>query len=106
MMARRLIPRGRRGLSVSLGMLLALALAGLLGAGGAAHAAPRDNGSRPSYGVAFAGIGVVRVLTHYYVSPQDTQVGPGTPPAVGAPYTVYTPCASNGVIVGTTGNGA
>ncbi|HEX6819973.1 MAG TPA: hypothetical protein VF120_16475, partial [Ktedonobacterales bacterium] len=60
----------RRGHAVSLSLLLALtlALAGFFAAVSPSHAAShdtRDSTTRPSYGAAFAGIGVVRVLTYY-----------------------------------------
>ena len=67
----------------------ALALGIPLLAGQPARAAESD---RPLQSVAYAQVAVVRVLTYYYGVTSD----------VAAPVPVLSPCASDGVLIGTT----
>jgi serine/threonine protein phosphatase PrpC len=77
-------------------VVLALALIASLLALGipmvAGQAARAEGSDRPSQSVALARVAVVRVLTYYY----------GTTSANPAPIPVLAPCASDGVLVGTT----
>ncbi len=78
-------------------VLAALSLAAWPAAIPSAHASPAgatDAADRPPQAVAYARIAVVRVLTYYTGSGSD-----------GVPVPVLNPCASDGVLVGTTGSG-
>src|SRR5690348_13853637 len=90
-------PGGGMGMAVGTRFRrVALALiAGILALGipmVAGQAARADGSDRPSQSVALARVAVVRVLTYYY----------GTTSANPAPIPVLAPCASDGVLVGTT----
>ncbi|MGH2487788.1 MAG: hypothetical protein ACRDHE_17445, partial [Ktedonobacterales bacterium] len=93
---------GHRRASLTLALLCLVGCVSLLASAPTAARAARHAGttqralpaaSRPARGVAYARIAVVRVLTYYI----------GASSAGGAPSPDPTPCAADGVIVGTTG---
>lgn len=76
-------------------LLGVLALVAIAAQPAPAHAASAPAATRPPQAVAYARIALVRVLTYYN----------GTVKSDGVPIPVLSPCASDGVLVGTTGSG-